>query len=150
MPRLARRRILTTDDDAEYNQQVCDAGANGTSLTRANPYYVVLRWQAYVTVALAGAAAALMGLHGVISALLGGFCIISAGWIYALMVSSCKTMTVGGTLRTLVRAEASKIALIVFQLWLVLTTYQDVIVSVFFAAVFVAVLLYPLALLVRE
>ena len=117
---------------------------------RANPYYVVLRCQAYVTVALAGVGAVLMGIHGATSALLGGFSIISAGWVYALMVSRGKTMSVSGTLRTLVRAEASKIALIVFQLWLVLTTYHSVMVGIFFAAVFIAVLLYPVALLVRD
>ena len=122
----------------------------GVSSPRANPYYVVLRCQAYVTVALAGVAAVVTGKHGATSALLGGFSIISAGWIYALMVSSCKTMSVSGTLRTLVRAEASKIALIVFQFWLVLTTYHNVMVGIFFAAVFVAVLLYPVALLVRD
>lgn len=75
---------------------------------------------------------------------------VTAGLVYAMMVSSRKVKSAGETLRTLVRAEASKIALIVLQLWLVLTTYHDVVASVFFAAFVIVVLVFPLALLIRE
>ena len=53
-------------------------------------------------------------------------------------------------LRTLLRAEAAKVGLIVIQLWLVLTAYEQVVPAVFVATFAVAVLIYPVALLVRE
>jgi hypothetical protein len=38
----------------------------------------------------------------------------------------------------------------VLQLWLVLTTYHDVVPTFFLAAFFIAVLIFSMALLVRE
>ena len=67
-----------------------------------------------------------------------------------MMISGGSARSAGEMLRTLVRAEASKIVLIVLQLWLVLTTYHDVVVGAFFAAFLVSVLVFPLALLVSE
>jgi F0F1-type ATP synthase assembly protein I len=60
------------------------------------------------------------------------------------------TRSAGDTLRALVRAEASKIALIVLQLWLVLTLYHDIVASAFFSAFVISVLVFPLVLLIRE
>jgi ATP synthase protein I len=90
------------------------------------------------------------GMHGAISALLGGLINVTAGSVYAMLVSGGKAASAGQTLRTLVRAEASKIVVIVFQLWLVLTTYQDVVLIAFFAAFVISVLVFPMALLVRD
>lgn len=89
-------------------------------------------------------------MHGAISALLGGLINVTAGGVYAKMVSGSAARSAGQTLRTLIRAEASKIALIVLQLWLVLTAYHDVVVTTFFAAFAISVLVSPMALLVRE
>ena len=116
----------------------------------SNPIRVVLRWQLYVTVALALVGFGWAGTHGAVSALLGGLIIITAGSVYAIMISGRSAKSAGETLRTLVRAEASKIAVIVLLLWLVLTTYHDVVLIFFFAAFFVAVLIFSMALLVRE
>jgi ATP synthase protein I len=116
----------------------------------SNPIRVVLRWQLYITVALALVGFGWAGTHGAVSALLGGLIIITAGSVYAIMISGRSAKSARETLRTLVRAEASKIALIVLQLWLVLTTYHDVVLIFFFAAFFVAVLIFSMALLVRE
>jgi F0F1-type ATP synthase assembly protein I len=49
-----------------------------------------------------------------------------------------------------VRAEASKVALIVLQLWLVLTTYKEVVPLFFFATFVITVLLTRMAFLVRD
>lgn len=116
----------------------------------SKPLRTVLRWQVYVAVALTLAAGWWAGMPGAISALLGGLINVTAGWVYAIMVSGNRVRSAGQTLRTLVRAEASKIALIVLQLWLVLTAYQDVVVTAFFAAFVISVLVFPMALLVRE
>ena len=116
----------------------------------SKPLRTVLRWQLYVAVALALAAGWWAGMHGAISALLGGLINVTAGWVYAKLVSGSKVRSARQALSTLVRAEASKIALIVLQLWLVLTAYPDVLVTAFFAAFIVSVLVFPMALLVRE
>jgi ATP synthase protein I len=110
----------------------------------------VLQWQVFVAVALTLAAGWWAGMPGAISALLGGLINITAGLVYAMMVSRSTAKPAGQTLRTLVRAEASKIALIVLQLWLVLTTYHDVVATVFLASFVISVLVFPMALLVRD
>jgi ATP synthase protein I len=116
----------------------------------SKPLRTALWWQVYVTVALALIAAGWSGRHGAVSALLGGLINISAGWVYAIMISGSRAKPAGETLRTLIRAEAGKIALIVFQLWLVLTAYRAVEPTVFIGAFVIAVLVFPVALLVRE
>jgi len=116
----------------------------------SKPIRAVLQWQLYITVALALVGFGWAGTHGAVSALLGGLIIITAGSVYAIMISGRSAKSAGETLRTLVRAEASKIAVIVLQLWLVLTTYRDVVLIFFFAAFFVAVMIFSMALLVRE
>ena len=50
----------------------------------------------------------------------------------------------------LFRAEASKILVIIGQLWLVLTTYKDVVHVAFFATFVITVLLFSVALLDRN
>jgi ATP synthase protein I len=114
------------------------------------PIRTILRWQICVTIALAVVAGAWAGGHGAVSALLGGLVVIAAGFVSALMISGRRVKSAGETLRTLVRAEAGKIALIVLQLWLVLTTYQEVVMGCFFASFVVVILVFPFALLVRD
>ena len=116
----------------------------------SKPIRTVLRWQVYVAVALALAAGWWAGTHGAVSALLGGLVNVMAGLVYAMMVADGRVKSAGETLRTLVRAESSKITLIVLQLWLVLTLYDDVVVIAFFPAFVISVLVFPLVLLVRE
>jgi ATP synthase protein I len=117
---------------------------------KSKPVQAVLRWQIYVTVAAAFFAAFWAGAHGAVSALLGGLINLSAGIVFALMTSRSDAKSAADTVRTLVRAEASKIALIVLQFWLVLTTYKEVVPLFFFATFVVTVLLTRMALLVRD
>ncbi len=116
----------------------------------SKPLRTVLRWQAYVAVVLTLAAGWWAGMPGAVSALLGGLINVTAGLVYAMMVSGNTARSAGQTLRTLVRAEASKIALIALQLWLVLTAYHDVVMTAFLAAFVISVLVFPMALLVRD
>jgi ATP synthase protein I len=116
----------------------------------SRPIRTVLRWQFYISVALALVAAGWVGTHGAVSALLGGLINVTAGLVYAIMISSRRVKSAGETLRTLFRAEATKIALIVIQLWLALTAYHHIVPLAFFAVFFIGVLIFPVALLVRE
>lgn len=109
-----------------------------------------MRWQIYVAIALAPVAGWWAGTHGAVSALLGGLVNVMAGLVYATMVADGRIRSAGETLRTLVRAESSKIILIVLQLWLVLKLYDDVVVTAFFSSFVISVMVFPLALLVRE
>ena len=116
----------------------------------SKPLRTVLRWQLYATAAIALGAGLAAGVHGAFSAALGGFVTWTAGLVFALLVSGNRVRSAGETLRILLRAEASKIMLMIFLLWLVMTTYHEVVPVVFFAAFIVAVLVSQAALLVRE
>ena len=114
------------------------------------PLRTVLRWQLYATGAMALGAGAIAGMHGAFSAVLGGIVSWAAGLVFAVMVSGGRVRTAGEALRILFRAEASKIMLIIILLWLVLTTYQEVVPVAFFAAFIVSVLVSQAVMLVSE
>jgi len=116
----------------------------------SKPLRTVLRWQLYATAAMALGAGAIAGMHGAFSAVLGGIVSWAAGLVFAVMVSGGRVRTAGEALRILFRAEASKIMLIIILLWLVLTTYQDVVPVAFFAAFIVSVLVSQAVMLVSE
>ena len=110
----------------------------------------MLRWQAILSLAIAAIAAVFAGWDGALSALLGGVVNLSAGVAYAFVVGIGATNMAGGTLVKMFRAEAVKIALIVIQLWLVLTIYQNIVTAAFFAAFVVTALAFATAFTVRE
>ncbi|MDQ3260686.1 MAG: ATP synthase subunit I [Pseudomonadota bacterium] len=110
----------------------------------------VLRWEVYVTLALTILASYWKGSNGGMSALLGGGVNVIAGAAYGFMASRGKPRSVGGTLRTLLRAESTKIALIVLQIWAVFTFYKDPEVIGFFTAFIVTVLIFSLALFASD
>jgi ATP synthase protein I len=116
----------------------------------SKPLRTVLRWQIYATAAMALGAGLAAGIHGSVSAALGGLVSWTAGLVFALLVSGNRVRSAGETLRVLLRAEASKIMLMILQLWLVMTIYRDVVPVIFFAAFIVSVLVSQAALLVRE
>lgn len=107
-------------------------------------------WQLLATVAIAAIAGWWAGLHGALSALLGGLVNITAGVVYAVVVALRRAPTAGDTVRTMIRAEAAKITLIVLQLWLVLTTYRDVVPAALLAAFVVTVLVWTAAIVIRD
>jgi ATP synthase protein I len=102
-----------------------------------------------LTAVVALGAGFFLGGHGAISALLGGSVMMVAGFVYAAMTGG-KVRSAGDALRALIRAEAAKIGVIVLQLWMVLTTYEAVVPAVFIGTFVIAVLIYPIALLVRD
>ena len=114
------------------------------------PYVAVFKWQALTTVALALVAGLWVGGHGALSALLGGLVNITAGVVYVVVYFIGKRGTSGAVVGTLFRAEASKILVIIGQLWVVLSTYKDVVIAAFLTAFVVTVLLFRVALLVRD
>ena len=82
--------------------------------------------------------------------MLGGTVVIVANTAYVSTVSLSAPRTAGATIQTLLRAEAIKVALIVAGLWLVFSTYQEVVALPLVCTLIVAVLLWPVALLYRD
>ena len=75
---------------------------------------------------------------------------VTAGIVFAMLVGVGRAATVTATLRTMLRAEAAKITLIVLQLWLVLGGYGDVVPGAFFAAFIATLLVSQAAILIRD
>jgi ATP synthase protein I len=116
----------------------------------SKPIRTVLRWQVYATLLLAVGAGLWSGFHGAISAVLGGAINQIADLAFALLVSGGGIRTAGNTLRTLFRAEGVRVLLIVVLLGGVLTSYKDVVHPALFLSFVVSVLVFRMAILVKE
>ena len=114
------------------------------------PIRRVAGWQAVATLAIAIVAGVWAGFHGALSAVLGGVVNIAAGVVFAVLIALNPSATAEGTVRTMLRAEAGKITVIVLQLWVVLTNYRDVVHAAFFSAFVVTVLVAQAAILVQD
>jgi ATP synthase protein I len=114
------------------------------------PYRVALLWQAAATQAIAPIAAAWAGFDGALSAVLGGAINVSAGVVYAVALAIGRPQSAGATLVTLLRAEVAKIVAIVALLWLVLSRYHEAVLPALLAAFIVTVLLFRVALFIRD
>ena len=84
------------------------------------------------------------------TAVLGGAVNLSAGVVYAFVLAIAPGKTAGSTVMALFRAEAAKILVIIGQLWLVLANYREVVVPALLATFVITVLLFRVALFVRD
>jgi F0F1-type ATP synthase assembly protein I len=114
------------------------------------PFKVALGAQAATTIVIAIVAGAWAGRDAALSAVLGGTINLVAEVLYGLTIGIVNPSTPSGTVFALLRAEASKVALIVFQLWLVLTMYQELAALPFIVAFVLTVLVFRLAFIVRD
>jgi len=114
------------------------------------PIRTVLLWQAAATAVLTLAAGLLAGVDGALSAALGGLVSIVAGWASAVVAAKGKAQSAGGVLVNALRAEAVKIGLIAFLLWLVLTTYENVVAPALLGSFVITVVIFTMAFFVRE
>ena len=121
---------------------------------KSRPILTVLRWQAIATLAIAAAAGLWAGPHAALSAALGGLVTLSSTVVYAFVLGvgmkSGPPASAGASIVTMLRAEGAKVLVIILQLWLVLTTYKDVVLAALFAAFAITVLLFSTALLARD
>ena len=114
------------------------------------PIRTVLRWQLLATAALTLTAGIVAGVHGALSAALGGAVSLCAGGASAIVASLGDKQSAGGVVTGALRAEGVKIFLIVGLLWLVLTTYADVVAPAFFGSFIATILIFSMAFFVRE
>jgi ATP synthase protein I len=85
---------------------------------------------------------------------LGGAVSIAAGWVSAVVAARGARdkagRSAGEVLITVLTAEAVKIGLIGLLLWLVLTTYDDVVAPALLGSFIITVLIFTMAFFVRE
>ena len=117
---------------------------------RSRPLRTVIQWQLIATALLALVAGFAWGLHGAVSAILGGLVNVVAGWAYGWLVTRKEAPSAGQALRTMFRAEGVKILLVIVQLWLVLSLYREIEVVGFLAAFVVAVGVSTMAIAVKD
>lgn len=120
------------------------------SLSGVGPIQAVLWHMVYATLAASLIAWVWQGHHGAISALLGGTINVGAGALFVWVVARGRDRTAGEILRTAIRAEVSKVALVFCSLWLVLVHYRQVVPAALFGTFFVTVVIFGMAILVRE
>jgi ATP synthase protein I len=116
----------------------------------SRPIRTVLRWQLLTTAALSIVSGVLGGVHGALSAALGGAVSIGAGVASALVATSGKADSAGGVLVTALKAEGVKLGVIAILLWVVLAAYNEVVVPVFLGSFMATVLIFSMAFFVRE
>jgi len=121
---------------------------------KTKPIRTVLLWQLVATLAMAAIAGVWAGGQGATSALLGGCINLAAGLVYAFLLGvglgTRAIPDVGTSLVAMLRAEAAKILVIVGGLVLALTTYRDLVPAAFFTAFVVTVIVFSMAIFVRD
>ena len=121
---------------------------------KSKPIRTVLKWQFVATAAVAVIAGFWPGQLGMSSAVLGGLVHVVAGAVDAFLLGlgqrARAVPDVGSTLTAMLRAEAAKILVIVGGLWLVLSSYKDVVPAAFFTAFVITVIVFSMAFFVRD
>ena len=121
---------------------------------KTKPIRTVLRWQVIATAAVAAVAGIAAGGHGAVSAALGGLVNVVAGvtygWLLGWRLGATAVPDAGSSLVAMFRAEAGKILVIIGGLWLALATYQDMVLAAFFSAFVLTVIVFSMAILVRD
>jgi ATP synthase protein I len=108
-----------------------------------------------MTILLAMSSAWLVGLHGAISALLGGTVAIVGGLVFAYLAQPRKVQVqhpgmAWDGLGHLLKAEGAKVLVIIVLLWLVAANYQEVVMTGFIGTFIVAVIIFSMAIFLRN
>lgn len=91
------------------------------------------------------------GIHGAVSAALGGSIGIVAGLAFAALAARSRPpKSAGEALYAALRAEFVKVVLMILLLWVVLATYRDVVAIALIGTFIATVLIFTMAVLVRE
>jgi ATP synthase protein I len=106
----------------------------------------VIGLQVLATAIIASIAAWNAGVHGAISAALGGLISIIAGLVFVLLTGRNKVRSAGEVLLVAFKAEAAKLFLAIILLWLVLTLYQEVVIVGLIGSFVVSILIFSMAL----
>lgn len=111
---------------------------------------ILLCWQAGAVVAFAALGGLWAGGHGAVSGALGATINLVANFVYALMGGIVRPASAAGALFVIIRAEGFKIGLILVQLFLVVKLYRDLVMGPFIVAFIATVLMFAIALRVKD
>jgi ATP synthase protein I len=114
------------------------------------PIRVVLGWQIAATAVLTLFAGVLAGVHGAVSAALGGSVSVCAGWASAKVAMTGTADSAGGVLVNALKAEGIKFGVIVVLLALALAFYAEVVVLALLGSFMATILIFALAFFVRD
>ncbi len=114
------------------------------------PIRTVLQWQLAATAALTLTGVAIAGQAGAISAAAGGAISMVAGLAAAFVASRSRAKSAGGLLLGALRAEAVKVGLAVFLLWLVLANYSEAHAALLVGTFVVTIVIFAMAFFVRD
>ena len=114
------------------------------------PVLTVLRWQVAATAVLSLVAALAAGLQGAASAAAGGAISVVAGLAAAWLASRASASSPGRALAGALRAEAVRLGLALFLVWLVLANYPQTVVAAFLGTFVVTMLIFAMAFFVRD
>ena len=109
----------------------------------------VIGLQVLATIIIASIAAWFAGVHGAISALLGGLISVTSGLVFVFLAAKSageKGRSAGEVLFAALKAEAAKLFLAGLLLWLVLALYQEVVVVGLLGSFVVSILIFSFAL----
>ena len=118
------------------------------SWIRNEPLRRIMLWQLLATGLMAIACGWFVGMHGAISALLGGFVSVVASLVYSLLIDRHKGYTAGEVVKTALKAEAIKILVMIILLFGVFLLYKEVVPIVFIGVFIVAAIIFSMALFV--
>ena len=116
----------------------------------SRPVRTVLLWQALLTVAVMLIAANFSGLHGTLSAGLGGAISMAAGLLFASIATVRRGRSAGDVLLTAFKAEGAKLLFIVVALGLVMMAYKNVVASVFIGTFIATILISSMTFFVSN
>ena len=85
-----------------------------------------------------------------LSAALGGSVNLAAGWAYGWILSRSGKASPGEALRTMFRAEAVKVLVIIVLLWLVFVNYGSIVHAAFLGTFAITVAIFAAAIAVRD
>jgi ATP synthase protein I len=117
---------------------------------KSRPIRIVLVWQVLVTALLALLCGTFESVSAAVSAALGGGAAVAGGLGFAVVVGMSRDKSAGGTLVTALQAEAAKIGLSVILLWVVLTSYEDVVAPVCIGSFILSILIFSMAFFIRD
>ena len=118
------------------------------SWIRNEPLRRVVFWQTLATGLATLVCGWLMGMHGAISALLGGLVSIAASLAYAVLIDRHGGYTAGDVVKTALKAEGIKISVMIVLLLGVFLLYKEVVPIVFIGVFIVAAIIFSMALFV--
>ena len=113
----------------------------------------VIGSQVLATIIIASIAAWFAGAHGAISAALGGLISISSGLVFVWLAAKSaesKGRSAGEVIFAALKAEAAKLFLALVLLWLVLATYEEVVVVGLLGSFVVSILIFSMALFTSD